>query len=44
MESELFLAGIGFYHQTDVVLEGSKPTLSEGLLDHIAGSLMATGM
>ena len=44
MESELFLAGIGVSHQTDVGLEGSKPTLSAGLLDHIAGSLVATGM
>lgn len=44
MESELFLASIGFPHQTDVMFEGNKPTFSEGFLDHIAGSLVATGM
>lgn len=44
MESELSLADIGFYHQTDVMLEGSKPMFSEGFLDHIAGSLVATRM
>lgn len=44
MESELFLASVGFYHPTDVTFEGSKPTFSEGFLDHIAGPLVVKGM
>jgi hypothetical protein len=44
MESELFLASIGFYYPTDVTLKGSKPTFSEGFLDHIAGPLVVKGM
>lgn len=44
MESELFLASVGFYYPTDVTLEGSNPTFSEGFLDHIAGPQVVKGM